>query len=184
MLAGRTDAVVATNTAADDAEMIEMNREPAGRRMAAIAFFTGRLMIGWFAFVLHIIVASRAAAENRIVIHARERQPRCTAVAVFAEIGARDVIRRFGAGADPTGDRVTGTAVEGCTLKHGTDMAGFTIGRQMSSVEPKTRREMIEARIEARLSSTHDRPCECKQQQLGSKAPHCTTLTSSNDVVV
>jgi hypothetical protein len=95
MFAGRSDAVVATHAVRCDSEMIEEDREPSGRSVARIAFGLRHRVVGRLADGLYVIVACHAAAEYRIVIHFRERKPRSRAMAVFAKLGAENMICGF-----------------------------------------------------------------------------------------
>ena len=111
MLTGCANAVVTTGTTPDDAKMIKVDGKPRVRIVAGAALVASRWMIWRLAFVLDVIVASRAAAENRIVVHSCERKPGRSLMAVFAKISTCDMICWFRAGTNAAADRMTGVTV-------------------------------------------------------------------------
>ena len=152
MLAGRADSVMAAHARCRDPEMIEEHGKPGGRQMAGVAFLLCRWMVGRLADALNVVVARRAAAEDRVMIHLSERQPGRRSVTVFAEIGREDVIGRFGRRANAAADGVTAHTIEWCPLEYTTDMAGLTIRCDVRAFERETRREVIEVGVESGLS--------------------------------
>lgn len=176
----RGDAVMAAGTTGIDPEVIEKHRKPTGRPMAAVALFLRRRMVRRLADALHIVVATRATAEDRIVVHFDQREPFAAAVAVLAEIRAKYMISGFGSCvADSSANRVAASTFRRSPLKYGTDMAALTIGREVRPVEPEAGRQVIEGRLcfgqtgKARPQNQY----QCKQ------AFHCSGFKSAKDVV-
>ena len=151
MLTGRANTIVAAYTIAGNAKVIEADWKPGRRAVAGIAFSTRGRMIGRLAFGLDIVVTGGTASENRIVVHFGKREPGRREMTVIAERRARDVIGWLGRRQNTPADRVTAIAADRRPLKHAADMTGLAVRRQVRTVEPETRREVIEAGIEAGL---------------------------------
>lgn len=180
----RTRAVMTAHAVRRNAEVIEKHREPTGSDMAGIALCLSNRVIGRLPDALHVVVARRAFAVNRVVIHFDQREPRRRSMTVFAEVAAQDVIRGFGRCPDARRDGVTGSAVRRRALKDSPDMAGLAVRRKMSPIELEAGGEVIEARIEARLSDRHGWHERDQGRNDSQMPPQRSDLNMPNDSVV
>ena len=64
ILAGRCNAVVATNTIANNTEVIENSRKPACRAVTVVALIAGGNMVRSFSGRLDAVMAAYAATGN------------------------------------------------------------------------------------------------------------------------
>ena len=103
-------------------------------------------MIGRLADCLNVVVARRAAAEYRIVVHFSEREPRRGRVAVVAKRVAQHMVRGFCSSDDASAGRVAGIALSRCALEDRPDVTVSAVDAQVRAVEYEPGREMIEVR--------------------------------------
>jgi len=85
------------------------------------------------------------------MVHLEKREPRRRPMTVLAEIGAQNVVDRFGGGSNPITDRMAGSAVCRCPLKNRARMTRFARGNDVSTIQREPCREVIEIRCKARL---------------------------------
>ena len=101
VLACRGHAVVATEAIPSDPRVVETCRKPGGRTVTSVAVGLRDRMVGRLTLAEHVVVARRAAAIDRVMIHLRQWNPRRRPVTVVAHIRAQDVARGLRAGLNP-----------------------------------------------------------------------------------
>ena len=90
---GRT--VVAADTIADDAGVIEQCREPGARVVAVVTLIIGGDMVRRLTGCLDAVVAGVTAAGNRRVVHKGDDRPTGGQVAIRAFARGRDMVGWF-----------------------------------------------------------------------------------------
>lgn len=93
VLARRFNAVVAADAVASDVDMVEVRRQPAGRRMAVVALIATRDMRRMFSGRGDTVVAGATGSEDLCVINRDDRYESYCGVAIFADVCGRNVGR-------------------------------------------------------------------------------------------
>ena len=133
---------------------------------------------------LHIVVAARTTAEDRVMVHFDQRKPFSGAVAVFTEIRAQDMVRRFRCCRRNAPTRYMATDALGRrALEHATNMTALAVGIQMRAIEAETGCQMIEIRIERRLRRSQTWQTQSNHSDEHNNAVHRSSFRSANDVV-
>jgi len=121
--------IVTTHAISNYIEVIEEHGKPCGSLVAGVALLLSRWMVRWLSDILNIVVASRTATENRIMIHHGQWEPTRRSVAVLAEFCAQDMIGGLGARANPATVGMASNATHGCPLEYPTEVTRLAIDR-------------------------------------------------------
>lgn len=95
-LADGSDAIVAGDAIANDADVIEKGRQPTANIMAVVALIVGRNMSRSLSGSLDAVVTTNTTAGNRGVIHKGRGRPACRDMAIRTLTIGRDVSWRLG----------------------------------------------------------------------------------------
>jgi hypothetical protein len=135
--------------------------------MAGVALLPRWRVLRRLADGLHVVVTSRATAEDRVVIHLGERKPRRIPVAIAAKVGGQHVIRGLRLSLDTTTGDVAGTAFRGSAGEDTADVARLAVEQAVSPRQVEARREVIEA--SRPLLRRYEAGCRGKSQQAAEK---------------